>query len=51
MTLFKTLILLAAAFVLLACTPPGHYPVSGEECAEGDPVQDLEAADCTVPGM
>ncbi|WP_294607095.1 hypothetical protein [Roseovarius sp.] len=37
---------------LSACADDKHYPLSGEECAPGDPVQDLEpvAADC-VPGV
>lgn len=40
--------LLAAAGLLAAlaaCTEPDCYPISGEECSPGDPVQDLEAPD------
>lgn len=40
---------LLVAVALAACTPtPETYPVSGEECEPGDPVQDLEVADCLV---
>lgn len=38
-------------FGLLGCTQPGTYPVTGQECAPGDPVQELDAADCAVPGL
>lgn len=51
MTTLKTLIVFAFVTVLLGCAPPDHYPVSGAECLEGDPVQELDAADCTVPGV
>ena len=27
----------------------GKYPITGETCTESDPVQKLEASDCTVP--
>jgi hypothetical protein len=50
----KTLITLALFGTLLAatgCTQPGQYPVSGQECGPGDPVQDLDINDCTVPGV
>ncbi|WP_435312821.1 hypothetical protein [Primorskyibacter sedentarius] len=42
----------AAAFLLVllaGCAEPDHYPVSGQECSEGDPVQDLSASDCSPP--
>lgn len=38
---------LAAA--LLACSAPGTYPISGEECDPDDPVQGLDASDCIPP--
>ena len=31
---------------LAACGEPEAYPVSGEECGPGDPVQSLEGIDC-----
>ena len=39
---------LAAALLLAACTEPGRYPVSGEECGPDDPVKSLDASDCLV---
>lgn len=39
-----------AALMLAACTEDGTYPISGQECHEDDPVLDLDAADCTIPG-
>lgn len=40
------------ALVLLAnCTPTGRYPLSGEKCSPQDPVQTLDANDCTIPGL
>ncbi len=51
MTLLKTLVAFAFTAALLGCSPPDHYPVSGQECTEKDPVKDLDAADCTVPGV
>ena len=40
---------LAGILMLAACTEQTVYPLSGEDACEGDPVQTLEAADCT-PG-
>ncbi|WP_269204295.1 hypothetical protein [Roseovarius gahaiensis] len=36
---------------LAGCEYDNTYPVSGEECAPGDPVQDMDAAelDCVPP--
>jgi len=48
MTRAFALVLIAAA--LSACTPPETYPVTGAECHEGDPVQDMETVDC-IPSM
>lgn len=45
----KFLLALALLGFLSACTPPDTYPVSGEECHEGDPVQGLSAPLCEVP--
>lgn len=37
----------AAVFAMLsACTDADRYPVSGEECAPGDPVQEVDATYC-----
>ncbi|RKT30376.1 hypothetical protein BXY70_2365 [Roseovarius halotolerans] len=46
--IFKVLLtLIAAAFLLTACADEDHYPVTGEECAPGDPVQDLDTSAVT----
>ncbi|MFA8444202.1 hypothetical protein [Yoonia sp.] len=42
---------LIAIVFLASCAAEGRYPVSGEECAPGDPVSTLDAADCTVPPL
>ena len=44
------IIALLAVFSLQACTEEGTYPLSGEECEEGDPVLELDAGDCAIPG-
>ena len=44
----RFLVLLILPFLMSACAEEGHYPVSGEECQPGDPVQELSAADCVV---
>ncbi len=36
---------------LAACERDGTYPLTGEECGPNDPVQTLDASDCTVPGV
>ncbi len=49
MTKLLTPTALALSLLLLGCTEPGHYPISGEECTATDPV--LDVSDCTtVPG-
>lgn len=48
----KTLTALLALLTLLAvagCTPPETYPISGERCEPGDPVQGMDASDCMPP--
>lgn len=48
--MWRFLFLFLAAVSLGACTEEGKYPVSGEECSEGDPVQDIVPPDCaTLP--
>lgn len=42
----RYLILLTATVFLAACTDDEHYPVSGEECHEGDPVLEMTPPDC-----
>ena len=32
---------------LMGCEKEGTYPITGEECGPNDPVQTLDAADCT----
>ncbi|NNE89683.1 MAG: hypothetical protein HKN27_16570 [Silicimonas sp.] len=44
------IIAVLAAFSLQACVEEGTYPLTGEECSEDDPVLDMDAADCTIPG-
>ena len=39
-----------AVLLVAACTEDGTYPVTGKECSEDDPVLELDAADCTIPG-
>ena len=46
----RILAVLLASLMLVACTEDGTYPLSGEECSPDDAVQDLDAADCAVPG-
>jgi hypothetical protein len=44
------ILLLAAALALSACAETGTYPGSSDQCGPTDPVKDLDAADCVVPG-
>ena len=50
-TLLKLIAVLMIPLVLAGCENGNTYPVSGEECAPGDPVQDMDAAemDCVPP--
>ena len=43
-------LILAATLGLSACAETGTYPVSADQCGPSDPVKDLDAADCVVPG-
>ncbi len=43
------LLLVASLFLLTACGDEDHYPISGEECRQGDPVQDMDASDFDCP--
>lgn len=45
-----TLALLVATLGLTGCAETGSYPVGGAQCGPTDPVQQLDAADCVVPG-
>lgn len=38
-----------ALLALVACTAPGTYPITGEECGPDDPVKALDASDCLPP--
>lgn len=49
MIIRKILVAFATATLLVGCTPPDRYPISGEECSADDPVHDIDANDCTVP--
>jgi hypothetical protein len=44
------ILLLAATLGLSACEATGQYPVSNDQCGPADPVKQLDAADCIVPG-
>ncbi len=44
----RLLILLMSVLAVSACTEEGKYPVSGEECTAGDPVQDVTPVDCAA---
>ena len=50
MTRLLTVALLAATLGLSACADPGTYPLGEGQCKPTDPVQTLDASDCTVPG-
>lgn len=51
--MFRTsqIALFAMTLALLGCTEPGQYPISHQECSATDPVHELDANDCTVPGV
>lgn len=37
-------------FLLIAgCAEQDRYPISGEACADDDPVKTLSAGDCLIP--
>ena len=44
------ILLLAATLGLSACSETGTYPGSQDQCTPTDPVQELHANDCMVPG-
>jgi len=48
----RILALCAILAALAACAAETQYPVSGEECAPGDPVQEIDATFCppSAPG-
>lgn len=50
MNRFVQITLLALTLGLLGCAE-GTYPLSGDQCTADDPVADLDANDCTVPGL
>lgn len=43
-------ILLAVTLGVVGCAETGQYPVGGDQCGPTDPVKQLDAADCVVPG-
>ncbi|WP_161471011.1 hypothetical protein [Tropicimonas marinistellae] len=43
------LAILGVAALGFACTDTEHYPITGEECAPTDPVQDLSVQQCDPP--
>lgn len=49
--LLKIIAVLMVPAFLAGCENGDTYPISGEECAPGDPVQDMDAAelDCVPP--
>lgn len=48
----KALALATLFAALAACTETDRYPVTGEECTPGDPVQEIDATFCppSAPG-
>lgn len=40
---------LALLAALGACSAPGEYPMSGDDCGPGDPVLEMPIADCAPP--
>ena len=46
--MLRILALLLAFVAVTGCAEEGKYPISGEECHEGDPVQDLTPPDCNL---
>lgn len=49
----KRFLLISAAMMTFGLTgcDEGRYPVSGGSCGPDDPVQKLDAKDCTVPDV
>ena len=49
---FPIALMLSGLVFLSACTEPDPvtYPISGEPCAEDDPVKDIEPLDCVPVG-
>jgi hypothetical protein len=41
--------LLAILLLVSACTDTQRYPITGEDCAPIDPVQDLSLQQCAPP--
>lgn len=49
MRLFTLFTIIGVALLGFGCTDTQHYPVSGEECTDTDPVKDLAVQECTRP--
>ena len=47
--MLRILALLLATVAISGCAEEGKYPISGEECHQGDPVQDMTPPDCALP--
>ncbi|WP_172982825.1 hypothetical protein [Roseovarius bejariae] len=43
------LFFLMSLTLLAGCADEDHYPISGEVCRPGDPVQDMDASDFDCP--
>lgn len=50
MSRLVTVLFLATAFGLSACAQTGTYPLGKDQCKPSDPVQEMHANDCMVPG-
>jgi hypothetical protein len=48
---FITLAMVGTLLTVSACTDPDEYPISGQECGPNDPVLDLDANNCVMPGF
>ena len=46
MKYFVVVLSLLGSLFLSACAEDGKYPVSGEECTQSDPVQEMSVPDC-----
>jgi hypothetical protein len=44
--MLRILVLLSIPLVAAACAEKDKYPLSGDQCHEGDPVQQMTPPDC-----
>jgi len=46
MRIFAKLAVLGITVLLVGCTEPETYPISGQDCGPDDPVKTLDASSC-----